>query len=336
MSNSIPTERELLQRINAGLDTVCEERGISLTPGDAIKRQKYVDIALQHWLGDVEDPPVTMSWFKYGLNTPAGGGGVVMDVEIEGTETPSIEPDPVQEFIELREDDFADFYRSDDYYPSLSHASDETLSFLRQFYEQHAPERFKRLYLANVHLRECFKTLRQSVDPEVGELDTYTLGTQYDKAITATAGLELELGDEAFSEVSDTVPALLDLIELSFLGIAEQGQDAVSYDIFTYVMSLEEFYDEVAWTLVAHCLSLATSKGPDAESLDDQSQNALTDHESEFNEELENLETELMRIGAYPSPSAFPTRTDELDEKIDELFGVVDTADDETTLGESE
>ncbi|WP_132060278.1 hypothetical protein [Halorussus amylolyticus] len=336
MSDSMPTERELLRRINAGLDTVCEERNISLTPGDAIKRQKYVDIALHHWLEGVEHPPVTMSWFKYGLNTPAGGGGVAMDAGIDGTQTPSIESDPVEEFIELGEDDFANFYRSDEYYPSLSHANDATHEFLRQFYEQHAPDRFKRLYLANVQLRECFKMLRQSVDPETERLDTYTLDTQYEKAITATAGLELELGDEAFARVSETVPALLNLVELSFLGIADRGQDAVSYDVFTYVTSLEEFYDEVAWTLVAHCLSLATSKGPGADDLDDRSRSALTDHESEFTEQLEDMEAELMRIDAYPSPSAFPTRTDALDEKIDELFGVVDTVTDEPAQGESE
>jgi len=336
MSDSIPTEGEILQRINAGLNTVCEERDISFTPGNAIKRQKYVDISLQHWLEGVEDPPVTMSWFKYGLNTPAGGGGIAMDAEIEGTQTPSIESGPVKEFIKLGEEDFANFYRSDEYYPSLSHANDETHDFLRQFYNQHAPDRFKQLYLANVQLRECFKMLRQSVDPETEHLERYTLDTQYEKAIIATARLELELGDEAFARVSETVPAFLDLVELSFVGIAEQGQDASSYEVFAYVTSLEEFYDEVAWTLVAHCLSLATSKGPGEDDLDDRSRNALNEHEPEFTEELEEMEEELMRIGAYPSPSAFPARTDALDEKIDELFGVVDTATDESVQGESE
>jgi hypothetical protein len=164
-NDSEPSEAELLKRITTGLQRECERRGVALTPGDAIKTQKYVDLALEEFLGEVDNPPVTMSWFKFGRTTPAGGGGAAL-AQPETTISPTNQGDPVAEFLAMDAADFQEFYRFGTYEPSLEHGNDSLLPFLRQYYLTHAPDRFRNLYIVNARLREALQDLRIAADPE--------------------------------------------------------------------------------------------------------------------------------------------------------------------------
>lgn len=318
-----PTEAELLRRITTGLKQECDSRGITLTPGDAIKTQKYVDLALEEFLGGVDDPPVTMSWFKFGRTTPAGGGGVAL-VQPETTISPTNLGDPVAEFLAMDATDFQEFYRSGAYEPSLQYANENLLQFLRQYYLEHAPGRFRDLYLVNVRLREALRDLRTAADPESNQQLTTQNGEELYRDVTRlTSELEILLSEDyVYYPVAKVVPQYLRLLEQSFVGMAALGAEMATYERYTFVLELEDFYKEVAWTKISHCISRETAVGPSADTLKTQSKNALRDFEKRFATEVDDLKEECIRVGAFPAPSDYPNRTDEASRALAELLRV--------------
>lgn len=66
------TEREVLRRIDRGLADAVEGNGLNWQAGTRVKRQKYTEVALRHYLGPIPadgsqtTSPITRSWFKYG------------------------------------------------------------------------------------------------------------------------------------------------------------------------------------------------------------------------------------------------------------------------------
>lgn len=321
--NTGPTEAEMLERITTGLHNECDRRGITLTPGDAIKTQKYVDLALEEFLGDVEEPPVTMSWFKFGRTTPAGGGGVAL-AEPETTVSPTNQGNTVSEFLEMDMGDFLEFYSSNSYEPSLQHANEPLLEFLRRYYFTHAPDRFQDLYLVNVRLREALQELRRAADPESDEQLPQASGEQLYRDVTQlTSRLEVLLSDDyVYYPVATVVPQYLRLMEQSFAGMAALGTEMSTYERYTFALELEGFYEEVAWTKIAHCISRETAVGPNADTLKTQSKDALRDFENQFATEVEELKDECIRVGAFPAPSDYPSRTDDASRTLAELLRV--------------
>lgn len=338
-------EEDILDRIETGLNRACDQRGLTLTPGDAIKRQKYVDIAIEEFLENVDNPPVTHSWFKYGVHTPAGGGGASAFEQVETPESPSIDSDPVEEFVEMSAEDFADFYLSGDYYPPLDSCQMETLPFLREFYIEYAPDWVKELYLANVKLRKHLLELQSQVDPdEDGYWPTNSeLQQRYEEVSRLTAGMELKLGrNDLFETVEKPVSEFLVLINMTFLGVTELSDSDQSYELYQYVTELKEFYDERAWELVAFVISRKTAKGPNADQLESWADEALSefdpetrDKEPAFYEEISELKDFCITAGGYPKPSSFPSRTSDMDETLGELLHLVDGRETENTPDEN-
>ncbi|WP_435101133.1 hypothetical protein [Halarchaeum sp. P4] len=328
--NTGPTEAELLERITTALHDECDRRGITLTPGDAIKTQKYVDLVLEEFLGDVENPPVTMSWFKFGRTTPAGGGGVAL-AEPETTVSPTNQGDRTAEFLSMDSTDFQDFYRFGSYEPSLEHANEPLLPFLRRYYHIHAPDRFHELYLVNVRLREALQELRRATDPETNKQLSRAAGEQlYRDVAQLTSRLEILLCDDyVYYPVATVIPQYLRLLEQSFAGMATQETELATHERYTFALEIEDFYNEVAWTKIAHCISRETAVGPGADTLKEQSKNALRDFEPEFTAEVENLKETCIRVGAFPAPSDYPARTDETSSTLEELLRVASQPVDE-------
>jgi len=339
-----PSETELLERITTGLYNECDRRDITLTPGDAIKTQKYVDLALEEFLGEIEDPPVTMSWFKFGRTTPAGGGGATL-AEPETTVSPTNQGDPIAEFLAMDTADFQEFYRFNDYEPSLQHANEPLLPFLRRYYRTHAPDRFRDLYLVNVRLREELQQLRRAADPESDRQFSQSTGEQLYRDVTQlTSQLEILLSnDYVYYPVAEVIPQYLRLLEQSFAGMAACGSELATHERYTFALKLEDFYKDIAWTKIAHCLSRETAVGPGADTLKTQSKDALRDFESGFADEVEELKEECIRVGAFPAPSDYPSRTDEISSTLAELLRVAskppvdgEVDDDQTTTDDSQ
>jgi len=65
------SEDDLIARIRSGLRDAVEGQNLNWTYGSKVQKQKYVDIALNHYVGPIlteegQCSPITRSWYKYG------------------------------------------------------------------------------------------------------------------------------------------------------------------------------------------------------------------------------------------------------------------------------
>lgn len=97
-------EDDIIARIRSGLRDAVEGQNLNWTHGTKVQKQKYVDIALNHFVGPVlteegQRSPVTRSWYKYGCvqtastsRTPFTAGEETQEESTQtGTESPSTE-----------------------------------------------------------------------------------------------------------------------------------------------------------------------------------------------------------------------------------------------------
>jgi hypothetical protein len=98
------SEDDLITRIRSGLRDAVEGQNLNWTHGTKVQKQKYADIALNHFIGPIlteegQHSPVTRSWYKYGCvqtsstsRTPfTAGKGTQGEHTQTGTESPSPE-----------------------------------------------------------------------------------------------------------------------------------------------------------------------------------------------------------------------------------------------------
>jgi hypothetical protein len=195
MTNDI-TEEEIIERIRDGLRDAVKGQNLSWERGTQVKKQKYVDVALNYYVGPImsserQQSPVTRSWYKYGcvqtvstsrpdlppretpdreVNHESENQGEFEPPEnilvpSEGTGVTPSEHDIAQ----MNATGFMQFFTETDLTPPLDEehwAGMSNLKFLHPYYTQTAPSEFRDLYLANLTLRqvlgEAFETARLS------------------------------------------------------------------------------------------------------------------------------------------------------------------------------
>jgi len=109
------TEREVLQRIDRGLEDAVEGNGLNWQAGTRVKRQKYTEVALRHYLGPIPadgsqtKSPITRSWFKYGPTAVMAPSGSYSGPDIPSPAEPdTLTNDAEQSTNEVQTDAGAD------------------------------------------------------------------------------------------------------------------------------------------------------------------------------------------------------------------------------------
>lgn len=214
------TEEDLIERIRSGLRDAVEGQNLSWGNGTQVKKQKYVDIALSHFVGPIiskqgQRSPVTRSWYKYGcvqtvstsrssfspddtFNRSTNDDQEHLDefeppnqllVPRDGTAVPPSEHD----IAAMSSTDFMQFFTETELTPPLDkeHWSRiSNLEFLHPYYTETAPSEFRELYLANLTLRqvlgEAFETARSA---DRNRADLLTESTEIDPDWTPDAYL---------------------------------------------------------------------------------------------------------------------------------------------------
>ncbi|WP_144060683.1 hypothetical protein [Salinarchaeum sp. Harcht-Bsk1] len=193
MSNEL-TEEDIIERIRDGLRDAVEGQNLSWEHGTQVKKQKYVDIALNHSVGSImskegQQSPVTRSWYKYGCVQTASTSRAAFspdqtpnnsidDEEMSlGPFEPPVEllvpeegtgvPPSKHDIASKSTIDFMQFFTQSELTPPLDAehwAKMSNIEFLRPYYTETAPSEFRDLYLANLSLREvlgrAFETAR--------------------------------------------------------------------------------------------------------------------------------------------------------------------------------
>ncbi|RZH67186.1 hypothetical protein [Natrinema altunense] len=366
---SLDTEEELLERIDKGLKEAVEAKvGLDWSNSSRIKRQKFTNMALDHYLVDIEgeEPPVTRSWFKYGETQPLSPAGPTrLDFEQPDSPQAPIEPSisdqeseiddqdqldkpvdptrtdttPNQPIFDMTESDFINFFRDPDRHPSLeNHWNLPDLKFLKIYYEEHAPDDLRDVYLANVELRIILSEAQDAVQSIYDNRHKlYTEGESTDIPNIANAeyheragrtAVELRLAmrrhTELFEQSISPVHACTDLIEDTLLVLQEMPQKDINRSHKQFLHQLEEFYDNVAWMLAASEMSEHTAKGPHSGLLKGVAKSNFNRIHDNYEDLIEEMKAECARKGLFPSPADFSTEQDEAAATIDEIMSLID------------
>jgi hypothetical protein len=332
-----PSERPVLEKVENGLkQAVQNDPDMEWSEeGTKIRRQKYTDRAVEHFTRRDEDPVVTSSWYKYGKTYPAAPSGA----NVGDGQFPSLRIRD-SELYTASVDEITRFFTHEVRRPTLNENNwyMGTLSFLKQFYNWHAPDEYRDLYLANIGLRRVFadtkheiSSLRDQQNGEkasLGDFGNNQSVNYYKRVGRAAAQLHMEIATTP--SVEDTlspVREFTDLVDDVFMVLAEHDQsDLTSYHHYA-IESLEEFYSESAWEYVAAYIMRDTAEGPNSDWVEQQAEGKIKALNDSFNQHLE-MERQLCgEAGLLPGVEEYPDQGDDVESAISGMMRTIDDMD---------
>lgn len=327
-SSDPPTETDLLRKIETAIEEVVRaDPGMRWVPdGNKTKRQKYVDCAVSHFAGDSAEMPVTRSWFRYGRTLPAadsGTGNFGSDQNL---------PPRGNVLEETTIDEFIDFFESIAAHPPLTADwwNEDIFEFLEEYYSHHAPDRYRDVYLHTLEMRRIFEESRESIanlrtDVRRGsEVDLSPIN-RYEDITEIDAKLQLELVDhETLSPAFEPMRAFHSLSERVFFKLSTKQPDDLGPEYLYIVGRLDEFFDDVVWSLPAALMSSASKEGPNKDWLAESAGKLRARFDESYDDDLDGFRRKCAEEGVLPSVEDYDSEGDEVDEAIEGLLRVAD------------
>jgi len=314
-----PDESNVLEKVETALkQAVREHSNLNWEYGTRIKRQKYTYLAVKHFTDGGEAFPVTYSWYKFGAVMPAAPkSGTVGPAN---TQMPT--PDARESGIFTAAfDDIVDFYRQSDFTPGLDqeswYASD--LDFLAAFYESHAPEEYRDLYLGNValrqHLDSALEVIRTTREEPSADESASVLGTnQYEDVGRAAAQIHLGLvGIDFLSQTLDEAREFTNLVEDAFLVLSQTRASEVTESQVAVLEELKQVYNEWIWEYPALLMSKETVKGPNAPTLRKWSAQKHFSVEDNLQTHIDSVSQSCVDAGLVPGSDQYPEHDDDVE-----------------------
>jgi hypothetical protein len=343
-------EATLLKRIDDALRDAVKAKNLNWSKSTRIKRQKYANMAVDHFSSDAEEAPapITRSWFKYGYTQPLSPAGTTR-LDIEQPDSPSIgnRSAPTQEVRSPYDDpiydtnvaDFMQFFLEGATGPSLTeetwYLSD--LDFLEIYYKNHAPPELADIYLSNIHLRKAIVGAQESVKDIYdnraqlfGEgsdsLPNFSDTGYYRMSSEAAIQLRLEMRDHPtlFNESIDLIQSFTDLVQDVLLRLESIPRRDIIRPHSRLLQELEDFYDSIVWLVPASEMSAKTAEGPHADVLKSAAQESIRNANETFQEEFPKIREECESADLLPRPSDYPDYDDEVSSIVDEMTEIID------------
>lgn len=243
---TVGDEDDLLHDIEEGIQIAMHRRGYSADEVDPIKVNKLAYFAIQD-LG----VPITYGWYKYGpapvFDTQGARLKPSPEAEINASEDPRI-PDPGDRFYSPNE--YA-FYFEEDCIEFDRILQTPTKDYLREFYEDHAPEPYGSLYEKSIQVQVLFDEIRESSDWH-SEADGYYKSLS--KAMTELYGelLAIDHMNEVIEDFSNYSRLLKDII-------AEAStKDSLAPAQQRFIVKVIDFFYGGIWNYAALLISKNT------------------------------------------------------------------------------
>lgn len=343
-------EAVLLERIDDALRDAVGAANLNWSKATRIKRQKYVNMAVDHFSSDAEErpAPVTRSWFKYGDTQPLSPVGAKR-LDLEEPDSPEIsdECEPTKEGRSPYDDpiydtnvtEFMQFFLEDATGPTLSEENWllPDIDFLEIYYQEHAPADLADIYLSNLAIRKAIAGARESVEEiydgraelfsdEPDSLPDFSDAHYYDMASEAAIQLRLAMRDHPtlFNDSLDIVQPFTDLVQDVLLRVESIPRRDIVRPQSRLLQELEDFYDSIVWLVPASEMSAHTVEGPRAESLRTVAQTNIGDAREIFRDEFPELQSECKSTDLLPYPSDYPDRNDEASATLDQMMNIID------------
>ncbi len=309
-------ESNLLEKVETALkQAVRRDPDLDWDYGTRIKRQKYVYLAVEHFTRPEEELPVTYSWYKFGAVMPASPEtGTIGPVSTQMPTAPGRESGVYTTSF----DELVEFFGSDSLSIPLDsenwYSSD--LDFLWKFYETHAPEEYRDMYLGNVALRMQFDRIRNRLEEcehSVGTdtpSETVLEGEDYEEVGRAAARLHLGIVGARLDETLDQVRRFTDLVEGAALILTNTTVGEVTQEQVRTFEQLEESYNEWVWEYPALLASKQTATGPNAATLRKWSTQKHFRVEDNIERHVDEAKAACEEAGLVPSSSDYPNHDD--------------------------
>jgi hypothetical protein len=234
-----------------------------------------------------------------------------------GDDTDTATEDPsIDAYVKDRAD-LIDFYSG--VIPTVWHQ--DTMRFLQNFYHDHAPPRFRSLYLSSIHLRTHLADIESAVKTIVGGEEPRTpLSDLIRSTELVISDLHLELReDEDLRQTFEPVVKGTDIIEDALLMLDQLPADELGPEHVEAVARLQDFFYYEVWRYPCLIISRETATGPQAETLRAEQANRLATLDENYAARCEELQEYLADVGLVPDVEDYPTPDDDLHKRISDL-----------------
>lgn len=223
-----------------------------------------------------------------------------------------------------RRREIVDFYVT--VIPEVWHQN--TMRFLQNFYLDHAPPKYRDLYVQSTHLR----THLQDIEMVAAHPEENQPNQSIPELVKAT-GLEISdlhctiRSSETLSTTFDGFVRGTDLIEDGLMMLAQLAPNELEREHIAVIRSMQDFYYYYVWRYPCLIISQETATGPSEEILRESRNQQLTEFEMKLERHVEHFEQELADAGLKPDHTDYPSSDDDVETMINVLADhYIDTA----------
>jgi hypothetical protein len=309
-------ESALVSDVQAGLEAALSEIDNDLEGGHFNEVSGYNEANIKtnkivHRAIDDQNLPILHTWFRYGQYEPHDEftpqnihPRPLTDTNVESPEEPSL---PRRNYYSAQE------YKG----LFLSYGLEEIIEqnlydFLEENYKVRAPEEFKDLYLANLHIFRLFDKLmekNQSVEyaqDVLEDLENYSIDLQ----------IEMLSNGVFTGDVENHVERSLDMIQDSLLMHAKGDPTEEQREV---IRGIRKFYHEYVWRWPALIISGEKAEGAEVEKFRQGYSNELRKIQIQYPKETDDFYEDIRRVGLFPSSSDFQALVQDTPEPLQQL-----------------
>lgn len=310
-SEEEPYADALLRGIELAVEDVLDNPGRNIT---RTEQEKLSYFAIQEF-----NLPITYSWYLAGAHTKVAGepdntlGRMTTDTD--GVRRDQGEREEVQQY--------RDYFASEVFFHDYDLRKvwyTGKFEFLRDFYQECAPDEYTGLYITSTDIREHLETLDETIEREATNHSLLDFGGGSQEELLSNSDerefrlsisdLHLELAEiDELAEIVDLVTKGTDVIEqvfaqLTTLESISSEQETVLQDIAPY------FYYDV-WRYPALYISTQTAEGPNRHHLIEEHADRFTSFHEDLLSRRNQLSERCANTDLYPYAGHHSQRVDE-------------------------
>jgi len=194
----------------------------------------------------------------------------------------------------------------------------ETMRFLQNFYNEHAPSQYRSLYVTSAHLRTHL------LDAEDAVAATLRGETPARSLTDITQALRLDISDLHYylkrdDDLATTLESVVEgtaVIEDAFLRLEQLDNDELTPAHRDALGDIQEFVYYTGWRHPCLIISRNTASGPQATQLREERNTALAQFETTAEQSRDDLSETLAAAGLLPDASDISLPEDKLSDSI--------------------
>ncbi|QFU83378.1 hypothetical protein [Natronorubrum aibiense] len=314
-SLSVEEDQALARDAVRGLEAAMDEE--SLTTGELftdpepygrVRLNKLIHMALAWGYDESDRIPIQHSWHRYGADY---GNAIPQVSELQPTEFCNL-PSPDQPSISSQHGNR--YPSKEEYYHFFINKVDlnriaglSIHAFLKEFYEEYAPPKYRSLYLANVDLQRILHNHSKSINvDQFGE-------EEYQDITRTVTHLHTELvscSDEEIPQIASRVVEFTDLLEDTYMMLASRSAEDVPSSPELVIREISRVYHDTAWKYVSEIISKSTAQGTNSSELVTAASGEIEKLDSRHRGVPEQLMSLIADADLLPSPEDFDITSD--------------------------